>query len=245
MSKRLVLPVAAGLLLVAAASAQMPPRAATNALAQSSRANPNPGVVPPNARVMGQNYADWGAAWWRWAYSIPFDQNPITDPDGRYGHLGQSGPVWFVAGTSGTTNTRTIPVPAGKHVFFPIINFISDWPCPGGNFCEGIPLQQCLRDQATFFMDAVTELEVTVDGNPLRMLRRYRATSDVFMFTGHPSNVQLDSCITGTPQPGLSDGYWIMLEPLPTGAHVIHFRGKLVIGSFEFETQLTVNLLVG
>src|SRR5213082_787661 len=36
--------------------------------------NPNPGVVPPHARAYGLSYAEWGAQWWRWAYSFPVAQ---------------------------------------------------------------------------------------------------------------------------------------------------------------------------
>ncbi len=209
--------------------------------------NPNPGVLPANMQVAGKTYAEWGAAWWQWALSTPAATNPILDPDGDNCDVGQSGPVWFLAGTFGGVTTRSCTVPAGKLIFFPIINFIADHPCPGPDFCEGIPLETCLHDLAAFFMDHVTELEVQVDGTSLQSLFDYRATSGLFTFTGDPSMAAVDPCITGTPQAGLSDGFWIMLAPLPAGSHQVRFRGKLVVpdpGGFEFEVDVTYNLLV-
>src|SRR5262249_57204512 len=38
--------------------------------------NPNPGVIPPHARAYGLSYAEWGAQWWRWAYSFPIAEFP-------------------------------------------------------------------------------------------------------------------------------------------------------------------------
>src|SRR5581483_4222539 len=69
-----------------------------------SAANPNPGVVPPNAHFMGKSYGEWHAAWWQWAFSIPAEQSPFLDPTGANCTVGQSGHVWFLAGTFITTN---------------------------------------------------------------------------------------------------------------------------------------------
>src|SRR5438067_1550707 len=53
--------------------------------------NPNPGVIPPHARAYRLSYAEWGAQWWRWAYSFPVDQFPPL----------QSGDLDCAAGQSG------------------------------------------------------------------------------------------------------------------------------------------------
>ena len=71
----------------------------------------------------------------------------------------------------------------------------------------------------------MTELEVVVDGQPLNDLFSYRATSRLFTFTADPSLVAFDSCVTGTPQFGVTDGYWILMNPLPPGPHTIFIRG--------------------
>ena len=44
----------------------------------------------------------------------------------------QSGPVWFLADTYGTKRTiRTCTVPRGKHLFFPLINYVVMLPASG------------------------------------------------------------------------------------------------------------------
>jgi hypothetical protein len=37
----------------------------------------------------------------------------------------------------------------------------------------------------------------------------------------------------GTNTPNVSDGYWVMLEPLRPGAHTLYSRGEFTDGSFR------------
>src|SRR6266700_1791762 len=96
----------------------------TPALAEQ---NPNPGVVTTTSYPFGKNYGEWSHAWWLWEYSIPAPNNPVLDTTGANCDVGQSGQVWFLAGsfTSGTI-TRTCTVPHGKALFFPIFNSEND-----------------------------------------------------------------------------------------------------------------------
>ncbi len=140
---------------------------------------------------------------------------------------------------------RSCTVPVGTAIFFPIINAINDFPCPDPAFqpAPGQSLEDFLAEGAAALIDLVDDLAVEVDGVPLRNLVAYRAASRLFTFTGHPSLAPvLDACITGVPQSGVSDGYWIMLAPLSRGEHTIHVRGG--IGSFGFETVVTYHLIV-
>ena len=80
--------------------------------------NPNPGVIPPHARPYGLSYAEWGAQWWRWAYSFPVAQFPPLQSGELDCSAGQSGPVWFLAGTVGQGPvTRSCTIPTGKALF--------------------------------------------------------------------------------------------------------------------------------
>src|SRR5262249_4429669 len=196
----------------------------------------------------GSTYAEWGIAWWRWAYSIPAGVNPLLDATGASCGQSQSGPVWFLAGTSGGAATRSCTVPVSKGIFFPVVNVINDYPCPDPNFqpAPGQSLEDFLAEGAAFFIDRVAELEIEVDGVPLVEPFRFRATSGLFTFRGDPSMAAVfDPCITGTEQQGVTDGYWIMLSPLPRGSHTLHSRGKIVFddGS-SFQSDVTYNLLV-
>src|SRR3989442_8315950 len=71
--------------------------------------NPNPGVIPPNAKAFGMTYGEWSAKWWQWAFSLPVDQNPFFDEGGTCsnGANGQPepGPVWFLTGVINVSGT--------------------------------------------------------------------------------------------------------------------------------------------
>lgn len=211
--------------------------------------NRNPGVIPPHAQAYGLSYAEWGAQWWRWAYSFPLAEFPPLQSGDVDCGLGQSGSVWFLAGTAGQGPvTRSCTIPAGKALFFPIIGYINDYPCPDPNFQPppGETLEQFLTEGAAAVINLVTQLEVVVDGRFLNNLFSYRATSRLFSFTANPSLVTFDSCVTGTSQYGVTDGYWILLRPLSPGQHTIFFRAVIDFGGGNtFEQQVTYNLTVG
>jgi len=192
---------------------------------QNSGTNNSVGVISPDDRVDGLNYAQWSVKWWQWAVSIPIGTNPIYNYNENNCGLGQ-GPVWFLAGTSGGSATRTCTLPLGTLIFFPIINYDNDYPCPNPAFHPkpGQSLQDFLTKGAQDAIPPGIGLTVEVDHKSLQHLSDYRATSGMFTFKGDISWKSVDSCITGWYQPVVSDGYWIMLEPLSAGTHLVHFR---------------------
>jgi hypothetical protein len=220
----------------------------TSQVARGSR-NPNPGVIPPQARAYGLTYGEWEAQWWRWAYSFPLAQFPPLQSGEFDCSAGQAGSVWFLAGTAGQGPvTRSCSIPAGKALFIPIITYLNDYPCPDPNFQPppGQSLEQFLTEGAAAIIDLVTQLQVVVDGQPLNDLFTYRTTSRLFTFTADPSLVAFDSCVTGTPQYGVTDGYAIMLSPLRSGPHTIFIHGVIDFGGGStFEVQVTYNLTIG
>jgi hypothetical protein len=196
-------------------------------------------LIPTNAVPYGHSYAEWSEKFWQRAVSIPADRNPAL---GR-GNCAenQSGPVWFILGPVGGQISCTVP--AGKAVFFPPIAAENDYPCPDPNFAPapGQSLEDFLTEGARAFIDQVSSVEVAVDGVALNNLSHQRVTSPLFYFTGDPSlTAEFDSCLTGSPQAVVSDGYWIMLAPPAVGQHVIHIT--VVLGSTTYQSiiQLTV-----
>ena len=202
-----------------------------------------PEVYPPDAEPFGKTYAEWSALWWKWVVAIPHGVNPLSDPDGTQCAIGQQGPVWFLAGTGGGPATRSCTIPAGKAILFPIINFLNDYPCPDADFepAPGQTLEAFLQEGAKPFVDQADVLRVTVDGNRIRQVRQYRAVSKLFSFTAAADNAVSDPCLTGSPQLGTSDGYWIMLQPLPSGPHMLSFKGTTTGG---FSTEVTYTLSI-
>ena len=200
-------------------------------------------VVPLDAKPYGRTYGEWSEAWWQWALSIPAATNPIL---GGACDVNQSGKVWFLAGSAGGGQTeRLCTVPSGKSILFSMVNVEADYPCPpdfGFEPPPGQSLEEFLTETARFYIDHVTELEVELDGVPMQELFSYRVTSGLYTFTGDPSLAAVfDPCITGEPQPAVSDGYWIMLAPLSVGSHIIHARGKEVFPEWNwtFESDVT------
>jgi hypothetical protein len=204
---------------------------------------PNRGVFPPNATPYGKTYGEWGDEWWKWVFAIPKRDNPLLDETGEKAGVGQSGPVWLVAGTIGATAERTFTVPADKAIFFPIVNF-GAWIPADATTVEG------LRAVAKYWMDHVPELEVTVDGVALQGLQNYRFQSPASFTLVGPAD-EADTFMmaqTGTHE-GFADGYWIMLEPLSPGPHTVYFRGKIVLPATfpdvqEFEAEVTCHITV-
>src|SRR5262245_41747797 len=78
----------------------------------------------PQVLPNGQAYEKLSADWWKWAYSFPTQINPLFDETGTQGYLGNQRNVFFLAGVINVSGTaeRTITVPAGKPLFFPILN---------------------------------------------------------------------------------------------------------------------------
>ena len=195
-------------------------------------------VMAPGSVVDGTTQAEYAARWWQWARRVPPGVQPFQDPTGAQCGLNQQGDVWFLAGTAGTADiVRHCTMPTKTYVFLPIINMI-------GNAQPGSPMT-C--EQAKAFArannDHLAGAEVSIDGKPVEDISRFRVASDCFdsfKFARYLS--QADSYF-----PSATDGYWLMLRPLPAGLHRIRVRAHYdnpghVLGDLEqvFEYQLQV-----
>ena len=203
-----------------------------SASAQSpSQGNSNPGVVPPNSQAHGLTYGEWSARWWKWALEQPAALSPLVDPTGANCAIGQSGSVWFLAGTFGTSTpvTRMCTVPPGTTLFFPVANAFYS---AEGTFSE-------MQALATAEVNTATDLSVTVDGKAITNLGSYRALSPDFTLDLPTGN------IFGAPadayKPSASDGYYIMLTPLTPGAHTIQIKARFPTSTIDVTYVITVS----
>ncbi|MGW0395330.1 hypothetical protein ACWDYJ_31520 [Streptomyces sp. NPDC003042] len=62
------------------------------------------------------------ARWWKWALSAPDDRSPVGDTTGAYAGWRQPDDLWFLAGSHGGRVVRRCRIPAGRRVFFPVLN---------------------------------------------------------------------------------------------------------------------------
>jgi hypothetical protein len=197
----------------------------------------NPSVIPPQASSHGQTYGEWSAAWWQWVLSIPADHNPALDLTGADAAQGQSGSVWFLAGVFGSSGAveRTITVPPGKALFFPLINFVWISTVPEDpHTAEGI--RAIIEPPA----DAATDLACEVDGVPLKNLAAYRTESPLFEVTLPAGDVF--GAGPATYGPSMDQGYYLMLAPLSAGEHSIHFKGTMPATIAPYWTPFSVNV---
>jgi hypothetical protein len=198
------------------------------------------GVLPPDSKPSGLTYGEWTAKWWQWAYLAPEADNPLVDDTGRNCANNQTGPVWFLAGTGGGAVTRECTIPSDKAILIPIINVICD-SATDPSFDTEAELRACAKaDQ-----DTVIGKEITVDGINIGNLDSYRFQSPLFSLI-YPEN-NIAGLAPQTAQ-AVSDGFWILLEPLSPGTHEIHFKAALgdpnAISTANFALDVTYLLTV-
>jgi hypothetical protein len=184
---------------------------ATSLVGNADDASP---LVPPHQKVAGTSQDDWSREWWQWAASFTDHESPVADTTGRRCRSKQSGAVWFLAGTYGTQRTiRTCTVPAGKYLFFPLINYVIFPQSEDSLTCEDA---KATAAEATADVSA---LVLEVDGKVFKNLSAHRqATGDCF---------DLDARGDGGIAPSAANGYYIMLKPLSRGTHTLNFGGIL------------------
>jgi hypothetical protein len=195
-------------------------------------------VIAPTAKIEGKSYAEWSAAWWQWALSLPANDNPFFDEGVSVnGANGQSGKVWFLTGVINESGTaaRTLTVPKGTMLFFPVINTEASTlevgtPFYGSNETE-------LRETALSF--ALANAFAQIDGVPVQNLDRYTFLSPLFSFSVPDDNV------LGVPSGegfSVSNGVYLMLAPLPVGQHVIHFGGTFADFAFSLDITYVIDV---
>jgi hypothetical protein len=239
MHKRPLFRRASGLVFVATAVAllmAMGPRGATVVDSDGVR------IVDPDHRIFGRTYSELAGEWWNWAFQGPIETFPLFDETGEFCDVGQNGKFWFLAGNFGGTSVRSCTVPAGKALFFPVVNTLW-WAPEDGDTAEE------LRAIANSFIDpGALTISCEINGESVADLFAYRAQSPPGGFTFDIPEGSVGTAFgfdAGPRTPAVADGYWIALKPLPEGAHAIHFSA--IVGdpdTPDFELDVTYLLTV-
>ena len=182
-------------------------------------------------------------SWWQWALETPASENPLTDTTGQFAAVNQSGRVWFLAGNPGGTTVRTISVPSGKALFFPIVNFFDaeDGIAVGGGRLFGIP--RPVQVAQTFVSNVIataTGLSCEVDGSPVPITAANLEQSTPFSLHLPADNIL--GVPAGVYFPAVDSGYYVLLPPLSAGQHTIHWEGSLTF--FSLSLDVTYNITV-
>ena len=182
--------------------------------------------------------------WWQWALETPASENPLTDTTGQFAAVSQpNGPVWFLAGNTGGATVRTFTVPAGKALFFPIVNFfdVEDGTIKGGGvfFLVPHPVQTAQTFVATVIATA-TGLSAEVDGTPISITAANLEQSTPFSLQLPADNIL--GVPVGAYFPAIDSGYYVLLPPLSAGQHTIHWAGSITF--FSLSLDVTYNITV-
>jgi len=210
-------------------------------------------LVPAQAASAANDYGNLTAQWWQWVYAQEAvdvggtNTNPLLDSTGAYATVGQENGIgpgdkfFFLTGTFGGNATRTVTVPHGKALFFPIFNSeVDNAVDPPTNY--GVPKLKAL---AKAQIDAATKLDATFDGKTVKI---FRSTSPTFSYTVPDENsIYTFFGLTG-PQfegrvkPAVADGYWAYIPPPSPGQHELKFESAADTG---FSLDVTYHLTVG
>lgn len=201
-------------------------------------------LMPSAAFAQTQSYKQLTAEWWQWALSIPAEVSPLTDTTGADCMVGQRGAEWFLAGSFfGGTVTRTCSIPQGVSLFFPVANFIGfDNP---GQCGQEEPFGSAFwRGLAADFVNGVSALSVTLDGQPFNGVQRVQ--SPVFEIALPADSLFAPFCApplqAGIYSPAVDEGFYVRLNPLALGPHTLHFHAENA--SQFFFVDVTYNLTV-
>ncbi len=220
-------------------------RTAHHAFATAARGGRhNEGNRPESAASQwrSKSSADWAAAHFRWMESIPLGANPLTDTTGVNCAINQDGPVWFLSFLPTPTWTLNCTVPYGKAIVSPVLAGANTYPCPKDPAKPTFepPAGQSLEDFLTNGITSGTDLysgEARLNGRPLKVKR---VTTPVFGYTAAADLIAFDPCATGSPQLAVVDGYFVFIEPLPRGDHVL----QITSAGPDFASVGTFNLKV-
>lgn len=185
-----------------------------------------------NSIPYGLGYSEWTSLWWKWLVSIPKERNPGIDESRRFCVPSQYHPdVWFLAGTFGGSAIRNCRIPYGKAILFPVINYecsFADEPL--------ILTEKGLQSKCTTEIDDIVDISACLDGNRIN-LKQCRVQSQCFKV-----NIPFDNCLNAKSGSTtmVSDGYWLFIEPLQRGNHVLTSFGSCLSGKIRISCNFHI-----
>jgi hypothetical protein len=189
-------------------------------------------------------YEEHAAGWLTWMAALPFSTGPVTDTTGEACDQGQSGEVWYLAGTPGGVVERTCDIPAGQTLFFPLVN----------RWAMNADIETIKEPVVAWFQSEranTCELTLKLDGEPL--LPDTAAMDEaLYVDVLEPFAVSLDADnfnsangFAGGDYEAITDGHFAMLSPLAPGEHVLELGGAICDGEeVVFEVAAAYNLNV-
>ncbi|MBX9583156.1 MAG: hypothetical protein K2X87_22850, partial [Gemmataceae bacterium] len=214
------------------------------------------GVLPPDTPIAGESQLTRAERWQQRAVRFGPSTSPLLDGTGAQAFRGDQGPAFFLAGTTGGSATRTVTVPAGAVLFFPLLNGYWDNTTPPGDPPTTFTPAEMLGFLDSFLNPGAVTLLASVDGVDVPDLTDHRQTTDPDAPFGY-TVTDPDNWITffgfdptlgtgvypATVFPVVQDGYYLAVMPFAPGTtHTLHFGGT--IPPFGFEVDVTYFITV-
>jgi hypothetical protein len=197
-----------------------------------------PAIAHADSSTSG--YSALAAQWWPWAVDEPAPLSPVNDRTGAQCANGQTGNVWFLAGTiDNSAVNRTCSVPGGQSLFFPVADAF-ECANPGQVATFAQEQSKAISD-FTALAPSGTKYTVTVDGKPLPATSIVWTQSQQFTLKLPGNNVF--AAPAGTYTPCADVGYYTLVAPLSAGSHTVQFGATTPSGSVL--QNATYSLLVG
>jgi hypothetical protein len=195
-------------------------------------------ITDPNAIVLGHTLTEWTAEYIRWAFAKPATGQPpgttsaFNDPDGTYAETYNHGPMFFVTGGAPSMPSRTLNVPHGTLILFPI-STLED--TEGPSIPPSIP--GFVPSQGTYAQEVETVLKnssfsdvvMKIDGEGVINLQEsilpnfsagvVKPGSEGQVFFTGPSNPLKPGTMLS---PSGTEGYWVIIAGLSPGQHSIN-----------------------
>jgi hypothetical protein len=175
-------------------------------------------IVPGGSVVEGKTIGDWGYEWWQYWFGVT-SPDPISDTTGQFQNVGQTPPVFFTCAAAGPAAgvpvVRTFTVPADRHILVSLFSV-------GVYYEPGIDPPDVCTNALPAFVEQTTSLSFSLDGVPIssaNLRANHRETSALGQ-TAHivPGNPYFPA---GDYPGSCGDGFFVMIEPLSPGQHVI------------------------
>lgn len=207
-------------------------------------------VVDPTDPVAGKSQYAWTADWWTSAGQASAAGNPLLSTSGSesLALINRPGsPVYFLTGTvdQGAID-RTANIGNDQYIFFPVYNYV-EWrsftPDPGT--VPPIGDDTCNSANANADPSVIDDVFATLNGTPIVAdILGYRQSCkgqpdlspanepaiDGAFQSSRPAGSLFEAFATEDPEIFASDGYWLMLKPLPVGTYDLSFGGSFFDG---------------
>lgn len=188
-------------------------------------------IVSPQWEVEGKTQAEWGDAWWTTSLETSKDRNPLSS-DRPFSPIGA---VQFLAGSnSSDPATRSITVTDQNYLFMPVVTqtvdevgYPADWTEKDSRIITNAVINTVNPETLVFEVNGHS----LINGKAWEQYRQqspqefsYTVPKDFYLGpdAGYPEGLKVNHDI--------SDGYWVMLNPLPVGNYTIHFGGVIDYG---------------